>query len=1392
MFTLAIGPMASGQGYTRARAGSLINEGEKAFNRGDFQSAFRLWEQSLEIYKRLDDKEAMGIMSNNLGVRYLQLGNYSRALDYFQKALVLRRQVVDRKGEGADLTNIGVVYAKLGKHNMALEYYQKALQIKREIGDSAGIARNIGNIGAVHLELGENIQALDYFQQSLKITQKIGDKEGEARALGNISVIYNKIGKDTLALEFSQHALIIIRSGIHDRIGEAVALTNIGNVYKNFGEYYRAIEYFQQALEIQKYFMDNRGMVDNLNNIALIYEILGEYSQALACYQQALNIMEEHAELNNDIEYFLTQIGTVHLNLHEYAQALEYYQKALKNFRQEQGYNSGQAAALNNIGAVYVELGQYSQAIDYCQQALKIAKEIVDREDEGKALNNIGVAYENLGNYSLALNYYQQALQVRTEIDNKKGIGISLGNIGVIYKFLSEYSRALDYLQRAIKICREVKERHGEGNALGNIAAAYLDLNEYSRALDYAQQALNINRELYNRKSEARNLTTIGAAYHDMGEFPQALDYYYKALIIDRELKDKKHEEADLSNMGVIYDQAGEYSLALEYYQQALKLARESEDKNKKGEIGILSNIGVSYYRIGEYPRALNYFQQALNLDREFKDKKGEGGDLHNIGMLYQDIGDYSQALDFLQQALKIRKEMGDKKKEAECLTNIGVVYRELGKYSQALDSCKHALNIMREIDAKKAMRAVQANIGDIYFERGQIQEALAYYQETGDPSRLGKVYNKLGEYEKTLDYFSEAFQNELQKEHKNIEVLSRGYLIIGEAMEGLNRWEEAVSKYLAAIETIEQVRGKLQALEQKSGFLSVQLQPYENMIRVFYMLHLKRQIPPDTLKYWGKNYAEIALHFTERAKARSLVEMLARVRTEKVIHLLPLSLAEKETRLTNYLGNLEGQIDQAFEKGKEVQQVLARNIKETRAELEALIAQNKKDYPDYAALRYPEAVTVTKLPLQDNERLLEYQVTDDATYLFVVQQNKVDKFLKIPISRKDLEDKVRHFRIAFEKLEKFEDLNRFNPLEAQELYNLLLAPALRGLDRNQHLILVPDGPLHLLPFEALVVDTTKTTKTVNPDINVTSYQGLIYLADQWELSYYQSATVMAVNRIGKPTKTSWQKPFFAMGDPVFDENDPRALGRKVAAAIKAASAETVMPQEVMLPKKRAIKERGFPIDRLPETTDEIAAIAKLLGVAMNSPDIKLGLAANEMALKQMNLLGHQYLTFATHGFLADDIPYIQEPALMLTQVDKGEEDGFFTMSEVLGLRLNAELVTLSACETGLGKQVKGEGVVGLSRAFMYAGTKSLLVSLWSVSSKSTEIFMTTFYNYLKQGKGKAAALRRAKQELRNSRFEIELEVSRGIAVKGKTVKIMMEGSHPYFWAPFVLIGEWE
>lgn len=304
-----------------------------------------------------------------------------------------------------------------------------------------------------------------------------------------------------------------------------------------------------------------------------------------------------------------------------------------------------------------------------------------------------------------------------------------------------------------------------------------------------------------------------------------------------------------------------------------------------------------------------------------------------------------------------------------------------------------------------RGVNGVISSIGDIYYEQGNYQIALEKFKEVGDRVKLGKTYVKIGEYVEALNTFNFVLSNELRKKLKNFYVLSEGYLGLGKSFEGLGQCFEAAASYLELTKLVEAARSKIVSQKQRQSYFAISLSAYENLVNVLNEINNQDKKYPTIFSNYGECYSEMAFNISEKAKARLLVEMVSNMRSKEMASLLPKDMREKEEVLRFYLDNLEGQIDQAYEKGKEGQQVLARNINEAHTELEQIIAQIKKDYPDYAALRYPEAVTVAKLPLQDNERLLEYQVTEDASYLFVVQKGKVDKFLKISISQKELEE---------------------------------------------------------------------------------------------------------------------------------------------------------------------------------------------------------------------------------------------------------------------------------------------------------------------------------------------------------------------------------------------------
>jgi len=954
--------------------------------------------------------------------------------------------------------------------------------------------------------------------------------------------------------------------------------------------------------------------------------------------------------------------------------------------------------------------------------------------------------------------------------------------ISSIYTKVHNYSQAIMFYKKALGIYSKIGNWKMEATLLMNMSDVYREAGDEAKALVYGEDALRVYAELDDEKELSKAMTKLGVLCGLIGDFEKALDFFQQAFKIDIEINDTKKQSEDLLNIVRTISFSGDHLQALDYCQQSLVKSKEVE--YNKGAGDVFSAMAGIYELEGDYSKALAYLNKAIEAYESCRETVRRGQALSVMANMNMEIGDHDKAIDFLQKALDIQKRNRDTLGEGFTQEKMGRFYYEQGDYTKAFQYFQESLKIGMKENVDLLISYSLAGIGDVYTSLNKNQAALLTYEEIEDSVRLGQIYNKMGNYEKAVELFNNSIANLTQNEVLYSSRLIDNYLGLGESFSHLKRFRDAADNYLEAINIIERVRGKLKASETMTVYLSKQFQPYEDIVGVLFQLLNLSKIPDDTWKTFGENYAEIAFHFVEKGKARVLVEMLAVRRQGDISELVPNLLSEKEARLTNYLSILQSKVDEAFEKGKKPYEMINKEIRKTEAELETFVAQIKREYPDYAALRYPEAMTVVKLPLLENEHLIEYQVTEDATCLFVVQKGKVDKFLKISIIRKELENKIRHFRAAFEDVDK---LDQFNPQKAHELYTLLVAPGLEGFDQTTHLVIVPDGPLHLLPFETLVVDAENATKTIDPETRIPSYHSVTYLADQWEVSYYQSATVLTINRTTTEKKLIWEKPLFAVADPVFNADDPR-LPESFESETPLLASTELETESVIFPIRSAAEENGYAFHRLKETRDEVLTIGKLYGATEGIPEIKLGLDANERDIKQMDLIPYQNIIFATHGILENEVPYLQQPALVLSQVDTVEEDGFLTMEEILGLRLNADLVTLSACKTGLGEQVKGEGIVGLSRAFMYAGTKSVLVSLWSVSSNSTEALMKAFYTYTKQGKSKSEALRLAKRDIRKGTFE--LSIGRGLEVTERKIKV--SGSHPFFWAPFVLIGEWK
>ncbi|MDM8552361.1 tetratricopeptide repeat protein [Desulfobacterales bacterium HSG2] len=1080
------------------------------------------------------------------------------------------------------------------------------------------------------------------------------------------------------------------------------------------------------------------GAMANGSSLAEMKRLLKEafhvanYPEALAKLEKGLEIAKK-TENKQAVATFLGNMGNVYGNLDQYDKALRHHEEALA-IHKEIGDRRGEGADLTNMGVVYQNLGQYDKALGQHKEALAIRRKIGDRKDEADSMTNIGVVYRNLGQYDKALGYYGRALAIHKEIGDRRGEGADLSNMGVVYRNLGQHDKALEQHEEALAIRRKIGDRKDEADSMTNIGVVYRNLGQYDKALGYYRQALAIQKEIGDRRGEGNNLGNMGMVYQNFGQYDKALGYYGQALAIRKEIGDRKGEGAGLGNMGIVYGKLGRYDKALRHFEQALAIKKEIGDRRGRGNN--LTNMGMVFQNLGQYGKALGYFEQALAIHKEIGDRGGEGNNLTNMGLVYGKLGRDDKALRHFEQALAIHKEIGDRGGEGNNLTNMGLVYGKLGRDDKALRHFEQALAIHKEI-------------GD----RGG---------EGSDLTNMGVVYRNLGRYDKALLSFSES--QKIFSEIRANDALWKALQGLAQTEGKLGKHEKAVAHYDQSLNAIEAVRSGITEKESKTSFMLDKLFVYDQFIELLQALHKK---------YPGKDYDKKSLEVFERKQGRIFLEEMGESGAKKFAD-LPDDIRRKEISSGNELTKIRSQITAEQSRpakdrdSKHIRSLEAKEMK-IRAEADTLQKEIRTEYPEYHALRYPKPVRLPELrqkALRPGEVMLVFGVMKKTTCLWVIGK-EVFRFLTIDISEEALREKVNAFRHGpdmileayREKAPGFrlEQIYRKSELRMQRaaftLYNLLLPEKVRPLiSRAETLYVIPTSALYGLPFEALA--------TGESDIR--------YLAEDHAVAYLSSASLLKVLRESQARKKETPRhPFLAFAHPVYQSGKSGTLPSDSS--------------EISRLRTRAYQDFMSKFSDLPETEAEAREIMEILKASAASDPLQLRQKASRSNVfrfnKEKRLDDYRYVLFACHGLIPDDekMNRILQPALVLSHPDpENREPGFLTMADAFGLSLNADLVALSACNTGrqdtAGNVRKGEGARGLTRAFMYAGTPAVSVTLWSVESESAKVLNTGLFRNLGAGKDRAEALREIRQRM----------------ISGKEGELYR---HPFFWGPTVIFG---
>ena len=877
--------------------------------------------------------------------------------------------------------------------------------------------------------------------------------------------------------------------------------------------------------------------------------------------------------------------------------------------------------------------------------------------------------------------------------------------------------KAIERYNEALRLMREARDQRGEAMTLATIGMTYNLVGEPQNAIQPLNQALTIWQSIGDRHLEAITLSLNARIYYTLGEPRKALDTYNLAIQVMRAVGDQSAEANTFTQIGTIYRSIGEPQKALDYFAQAIPLSRVVGDR--RNEATALNNMGTVYNLLGDTQKAFYYLQQVLPLARAIPDRRVEAVTLSNMGHIYNLLGEPEKALPHLQQAVTIARSNGDRKSEAMALTNTGTAYSFLGKKTQAVDSLERALQLRVAVSDRQG-------------------EAITLNQ-------FGRAYELAHEPQKADEYYAKALPIWRAVGDRNGEVaalygMARAEADLGDLLRALQRTE-------SALDIINTLRTKVASRDLRASYFASVQDLFKLHIDLLMRLH--RRQPAD-------GFDVAALKAYEQARARSLIDMLAEAGADIRQGVDP-ALFARERSLQQMI-NAEAERQMRLFGGQHSEQsagAVRRKIEELLTQLLAIEAELKARSPRYAALTQPAPLGLAEIQatVTDNETmLLEYSLGEERSYLWAVTPTSFSSY-ELP-SRAVIEAVARRcyelltarntpvkFETADEKRERVRKADAEYPSAAAALSEILLGPVAAQL-KGKRLLVVPDGALEYLPFAALTIP--RKTSTFVP------------LMVDHEVTSIPSASTLAVLRQELQGRAAAEKVVAVFADPVFDKSDERVAG--VVSRNAGGHHGMLQTSSTEVPA----------LSRLPYTRQEAEAILAL--APSTGRKAALGFEANRATAMSDDLNRYRIIHFATHSFLDSMHPELSAIALSMLDRQGKTQDGYLRSYEVFNLKLGADLVVLSGCRTGLGKEVKGEGLYGMTRGFMYAGSKRVVVSLWDVQDQATARLMSDFYRGLLGPKRPhpAAALRAAQ------------------------IAIWREGrwQAPYYWAGFVLQGE--
>lgn len=1000
-----------------------------------------------------------------------------------------------------------------------------------------------------------------------------------------------------------------------------------------------------------------------------------------------------------------------------------------------------------------------------------------------------------------AVRKYDAASALWRKVQDRRQLAVTLLHTGGALRDLHDDERAARCLSEALELAGEAGDDATKAESLVLLGMLSHRRGDLQGASERVENALSISNRIGDRRLQAAAEVYLAEIQTDAGDMQKATRYAQQSLDASKEINDRKGIANALLALGYISTATQSNEKALTFLTQSLSLAREAN--NLPGIVDALTMIGHQYSSMGEKQRALESYLDAESYADRLEDPERQGRLFAGMVFVYQELGNVGLSIEYCRKVIKLYHDANYSVGEFQAYERLGKLQAQTGDYSQALKNCLTALSFFQKAGMNNIVYYVLSEIGEIYEKTDGGAKALDYYTQARqliraeeNPREYAYVLNRIGRVteavegaDAALNYYDEALK--FNRRAKDLFGESATLFQIARAEKKRNHLAEARASVEAALQIDERIRDEVAVADLRASYFATVNQHFD-----FYIDLLMGQGGADSESNTSK-----ALEMSERKRARTLLDEVAGGGLQAKEDRGASDAFERERKLK---AEIEAKRDE-YEKLRLERQPSSRvdfvaeellrlsqeydEIRSVAASRDGLKAQSSGP-PPLSARDIQGALD------DENTLLLEYSLGDENSYLWAVNRSRITGY-KLP----------QRSKIESDVLELIKTIKAMTPRQssgkqqaaaageqfrgrAEKLAAVLLAPVSARLAQAKRLVIIADGALQYVPFDALPLpDSSQTPATPNVKGTVASPP----LLATHEISLLPSVAVLLASRQRSKYLPVPSKTIAVIADPVFDRDDDRIRARPSAA--KGVSASPGAQDSLRsAPSQHTNVDTGAPVNSrkradnalLSQVLRDVAgdasegALPRLFATRFEAQEIlsladqgqsfaALNFEASRQVLMSERLKDYRIIHIATHGFLDDEHPELSGIVLSLYDEKGRPQNGFVQLRDVYGMTLNADMVVLSACQTGLGREVKGEGLTGLPRAFIFAGARRVVASLWPVDDDATAELMTNFYRHLLKEKMTPSAALRAAQ----------LEIS---AQPGRR--------QPFYWAGFFLSGD--